>query len=500
MSPGLRVRDLLEVSHLRLSLVAGASGLDRPVSWSHTSELPDPGAWLEGGELLITNGTAIADTARAQASYLRRLRNANAAGLALGVQHSPLVPAFSRVADELALTVVQVPREVPFVAITRHVADATASSATRRLQTHLRIFDLLRPLAEGDLSPAQSISRLGEIIGYELDVVTHSGRPLLEAAAPPLPAVLDDARRAIRNGAVIADGYAVAIPVRGQPAPILIARECGGQPGAGLSAVRHAATVVALELAMLQHELDGARERGGWIFQQLARGGDHARATLPLLEGSGLSRELPWVVAAARTARRASLATDVAHQLEDRGDPYLIESTNSQMLLLVHAETDLESLVEAHDVRIGVSRTFGDPTRVGLARMEALWALRRIDGAPPRLAEFGQDDGLAGLLPTNLGALQGLIDRVLEPVIAYDREHQSALMTSLDVFFAQDRRLNLAAETLHVHKHTLAYRLKRVESLTGLDLSTVSSQAQVWLALEARRVVSGATGSVDAAA
>ncbi len=38
------------------SVVAGKSGLGRRIEWTHVSELPDPGPWLEGGELLIVNG------------------------------------------------------------------------------------------------------------------------------------------------------------------------------------------------------------------------------------------------------------------------------------------------------------------------------------------------------------------------------------------------------------------------------------------------------------
>ncbi len=51
----ITVRELLQLPHLRLTLTAGASGLDRAISWVHTSDLPDPWRWTGPAELLLTN-------------------------------------------------------------------------------------------------------------------------------------------------------------------------------------------------------------------------------------------------------------------------------------------------------------------------------------------------------------------------------------------------------------------------------------------------------------
>ncbi|HJY99838.1 MAG TPA: PucR family transcriptional regulator ligand-binding domain-containing protein, partial [Streptosporangiaceae bacterium] len=51
----ITVRELLQLPHLRLTLTAGAAGLDRQISWVHSSDLPNPWQWLEPAELLLTN-------------------------------------------------------------------------------------------------------------------------------------------------------------------------------------------------------------------------------------------------------------------------------------------------------------------------------------------------------------------------------------------------------------------------------------------------------------
>src|SRR5260370_42630275 len=49
----ITVRELLQLPHLRLTLTAGAAGLDRQVSWVHSSDLPNPWEWLGPAELLL---------------------------------------------------------------------------------------------------------------------------------------------------------------------------------------------------------------------------------------------------------------------------------------------------------------------------------------------------------------------------------------------------------------------------------------------------------------
>jgi Purine catabolism regulatory protein-like family len=52
----ITVRELLDMPHLQLRLHSGKAGLDRQVTWTHTSDLPEPWQWVSAGELLMTNG------------------------------------------------------------------------------------------------------------------------------------------------------------------------------------------------------------------------------------------------------------------------------------------------------------------------------------------------------------------------------------------------------------------------------------------------------------
>ncbi|MFI7500191.1 PucR family transcriptional regulator [Streptomyces sp. NPDC049687] len=122
--PALTLREVLALDPVRASepeLLAGAAGLDRPVRWVHSSEVYEGANFLDGGELLLTNGFGLTDADdEVRRRYVRELAARGAAGLAVEVGRSlPSMPA--EVIDEarrLELPLLAMHRVVPFVRIT----------------------------------------------------------------------------------------------------------------------------------------------------------------------------------------------------------------------------------------------------------------------------------------------------------------------------------------------------------------------------------------------
>ncbi len=69
----ITVRELIRLPHLQCSLIVGEAGLDREVSWVHTSDLPEPWKWHGSGELLLTNGTGLGAEESEQVQFVERL-------------------------------------------------------------------------------------------------------------------------------------------------------------------------------------------------------------------------------------------------------------------------------------------------------------------------------------------------------------------------------------------------------------------------------------------
>ena len=81
-------------------------------------------------------------------------------------------------------------------------------------------------------------------------------------------------------------------------------------------------------------------------------------------------------------------------------------------------------------------------------------------------------------LPESAGSAS-FADRLLGPVDAYDRAHDARLIETLTSFVDNNRKLGPTARQLHVHPHTVQYRLQR-----ATDLLELESRQYGWLNVE----------------
>jgi purine catabolism regulator len=105
-------------------VLAAAQNLSREVRWVHVSEVSDIASLLEGGELILTTGIALPESAAALAQYVRELSQVGVAALAveLGRRYRTSLPReLVDVADEVGLPLIELRRETPFVAVTQAV-------------------------------------------------------------------------------------------------------------------------------------------------------------------------------------------------------------------------------------------------------------------------------------------------------------------------------------------------------------------------------------------
>jgi DNA-binding PucR family transcriptional regulator len=76
--------------------------------------------------------------------------------------------------------------------------------------------------------------------------------------------------------------------------------------------------------------------------------------------------------------------------------------------------------------------------------------------------------------------------RLLGPLLAYDDRHRAELLPTLREFLACSGSWNVCAAAMYVHVNTVRYRIRRIEELTGRDLSSLNDQVDFYLALQIR--------------
>ena len=86
-------------------------------------------------------------------------------------------------------------------------------------------------------------------------------------------------------------------------------------------------------------------------------------------------------------------------------------------------------------------------------------------------------------------ALELYCDSVLGPLENGEGEYGGELLRSLESFLEHNGQWEKAARDLYCHRHTLRYRIRRVEQLTGRDLGNARDRIEFWLALRARELI-----------
>ena len=86
-------------------------------------------------------------------------------------------------------------------------------------------------------------------------------------------------------------------------------------------------------------------------------------------------------------------------------------------------------------------------------------------------------------------ALRLYSDGLLEPIERTEGEYGGELLRSLEAYIEHNGNWERAARQLYCHRHTLRYRIRKIEELTGRDLSRATDRIELWLALRARELV-----------
>ncbi len=545
----LSVRDLLK--DLDVRLLAGEAGLDLPVRWVHISELTDPTPWLSGGELLLSTGMQL-DTADSQREFVTRLTDHHLSGLGFGTGflHATVPEPLLELAAERDFPVFEIPYELPFIAITEAAFTRLVNEQYAVLRRALAAQERLERIVLSERGLEALAAALATLIGAAVVVFDGRGevlvqrafrRPVEEEALAGLQAEVRerarqrDARSFVPSGSTDDGTRGLALPVAADGTPSASTSTTARQPEAWLVAIKdtgplsdfdrltlhQAVTIVALELLRSRVAGDTERRLAGDVLAAVVSGELAGAELTRRLEPFGLAEQVAVILVERPNNGRGSAAPiedALAAALRDEAAPGLVASTGSLSCALVAARTEEELFALADRVserlasalgaalgaapRLGVGR----PVPGGEARRsfhEARCAVEAIglglsgrstDGngsRRPHVATY-RDLGSFQLLLSlqDDEALRLFCDSILGPIEASEGHYGGELMRSLEAFIEENGQWERAARRLYCHRHTLRYRIRRVEELTGRNLGSARDRIEFWLALRGRELVS----------
>ena len=522
----LTVKDL--VGALELELVAGERAAGAPIRWVHVSELEDPTPWLSGGELLLSTGMQLLDEA-SQRAYVRQLVEHHLAGLGFGTgfSHATLPSALVDEARALDFPVFCVPYEMPFIAITERAFLSLINEQFDVLQRAVSIQRRMERLVLDERSLGEVVRGLANSIGATVMVLDGAGRTLASHAfRRELDGALVAAIRAEvapRARASSPRGFVPQIPeLAGRAIALPVPSGSHGAATSWLVAVpesdsladferflaHHAVMVVALAQMRERVVAETERRLAGDVLGLVLSGrvdADEVAARLAPFEISGTAAVLVLAVEDPET-----LEDELAGILTDLGAKALVATVATarrRLLCAVVAGTgDPLELAGAARERLSDG---GRSVRAAVSHSAPVQALRRsfhearcaleigslANGSAPAVAS-AYDLGAYRLLLSlqEDDGLRQYCDDVLRPIERTRTGNADELLRSLEAFLEHNGSWEAAARALFCHRHTLRYRISRIEELTGRRLDRVENRIEFWLALRGRELLSGHGG------
>jgi PucR family transcriptional regulator, purine catabolism regulatory protein len=507
-----------------LELAAGAEGADREIRWVHITELEDPTRWLSGGELLLTTGIQLTTPTR-QRRFLELLDGNGLAGLGFGTGFSAkrLPKALVDEAAARGMPLFEVPYEMPFIAITEFAFGKLVNEQYDVLQRAGQVHERLERLVLQGAGLAQVLDSIAAAVGGAAVVLDAGGAELARhpEGGGPTPALTESVAGEVsgRDGSgqvaffapsapELAD-RALAVPVSGRrdASPIawlLVVSENGALGPFERLIARQAAMVVGLELMRERVVRETERRLAGDLLAEALSGRLDTEGALGRLRPFGIESEAAVLVFELDDPPAAE--GDLEAGLAELGAAGLVATTSAAgrpLLCAVVAGSGGEPVDTAEALRASLNARHG-PVRAAVSRPVSVGSLRRAfhearcaleatslaNGDTPDVASHDDLGAFTLLLALqDDDALRAYSDGLLEPIERTEGEYGGELLRSLEAFIENNGNWERAARRLYCHRHTLRYRIRKVEELTGRDMSRATDRIELWLALRARELV-----------
>ncbi len=486
----MRVVDLLLENslQLRLQTPSGEERLAVEVSGCAPTELMDPTPFLDPNSLLLTSGIGMNFIdERTWDAFVERLAAVPVSGVvfATGLAHRTLPPGLVLACATHDVPLLEVPSVVPLLQVDRFVESfmqaerldvvnqgwSLADECARLANQDAEVVTLLVAVFDVVQSPLAVYDGYGSVIAqYPAAVTWASGiskKPRVGVLSIPLPMGLNNpCHLAVRE----TDAEKPLASLLG-PVASIIALQLNRS--VMVDASRHQ-EIKDLVTACESWEESTHRDVRK-AFQ--AVGLDHrAETSLLVADMSGEFASTSWQL---RVALHEVFHTVRVTEFDER--------------LIAFAQMPRDDFDAATERLLGIQSrqplVLKTPTpslfELRLSVVHSLQLLRQI--SQPQLAP---DLGLSAVVMATAGrGARESAKKFLAPLLEHDTKRAGQLVETLEAFLEHDAHPSKTCAALFIHRNSLNYRLRKIESLLRLDLNTVDGQATCLFALRLVRLV-----------
>lgn len=489
----ITVRELVSDPHLGVTVLAGSNNLDRIVNWAHSCDLADPTHWLTEGVLVMTNGITIPIKEKDQISYLQKIINAQASGLAVseGLHAPELTKGLIRFADQHDFPIISVAYDVPWIAFSKNVATANVIKEQKKVMQTLHLYDLISKSIINS-TPVNIIKMINElanvrihIVDLENELVLFNGNTNHDFLKNMKDKPINDVPLSI-NSVKWMEKKTYYIPLSTSRSLVMFIRPLENT-STDKVVLKHIATLIGLIIERDTTILERQRRIGSDIFTKMIQGNVTGNIGTLLHDHNFEDKSVAIVAVNKSESDYVSLHL----LLHDLKIPHLITNKENNLLLLL-PENSITSVLDrlSGNLHIGISNPVSSRLiRIPDAHEEALWAMHSAQIQNKKVVYYSEKSPASIFITNNRENAKEIVESTLGSLIAYDKTNNSQLVKTLYVYLSEMRSWKRTAEKLHIHKQTLVYRIKRIEEVTGRKLNDINDISEFWIALKLASIV-----------
>lgn len=531
----------------RLEVVGGKDGLDRIIKLVNVIEVPDIVDWLIDGEFLLTTGYSFREYPELMGTLIPRMNKANSAALAIKTKRylDEIPEIIINSANKYNIPLLEVPFDLSFSEIIAPILGVVFNKQNKILQKLEQAHKILMDLALHGSPLEELCKETGKLIANPVAIADREGIVIVNDDCPDKykfdlffsEGSIVIKKEKLRFGNIKEVKYSLEyasdnekpLTIKAIRIPIIADKYEYGHMVAIINnpiyepdilTLERAATIAALEFIkrkaiyeieksyyndfleiLLSSDFDNIEEvinRGRVFNVNLA-----VPTAVIIINDNSTSeiKEIGRAMGMNGSRSKEDLLKAVNRFFKSHGISNLIAGIKGNNIVLItgtdHTHpSDFKDTVTAllkylndsatsnMQINIGVGRAQSDVRKVSRSYEEAREALKISQLSDQSRVVFFDNLGFYKILSEKKRSdLELYVEELLKPVFDYDQNKKGDLLKTLETYYETNRNLKLISTKLYIHYNTVLYRIKKIESLTGIDLGSPENSLNLEIAI-----------------
>jgi PucR family transcriptional regulator, purine catabolism regulatory protein len=498
------------------------------IRWVHVSDVADLSTLLQGGELVLTTGTALR---RSPGRYLRRIAAAGAIGVIAELPPDVSLPqTAAAAADSANVALVVLHREIKFVEVTEAVHRRIVSEQFEAVAFDRRVHATFTDLSMKRVSAPGIVAAAARMLDEPVVLEDLAHQALAVAPGPDTTAtLLDDWEGRSRRASAGLEGWSMTpVGPRGEEWGRLVVPRLPADASRATMVLERAAAALALN-RMIERDRSGLHQQAqsGLIDDVIRNRVTDEREITARAFALGLRKTSRYHPVVVRTANASTRSDPVAAQRRNirllDAVAHTVNASGHTGLFTIRGDGEIGAVVALSTSRSGAADKAWGALGSDVAR-----AVARVDGGQRSVLALGEPSGLitdavvgladaahvaeaalamgGGPRPfyrTSDVRLRGLISLLqddprvqafaeteLKPLLTAENDGKPTDLAILREYLRFGGNKVALASALRISRPALYKRLSAIETKLGVDLADAESTASLHVAmlvLEVRR-------------